>query len=386
MECLDVSSLVGKRKDNLKPKIIIALNAAWNLYNFRSGLILFLLRNGFDVIGVAPEDNYAAKVKALGCRFIKVKMSPKGLNPLQDVGLLFQYYKIFRYEKPDVFLGFTIKPNIYGSMVAHLLKVPVINNIAGLGIVFQKNNWLTKLVLCLYSLALRKSRKVFFQNTEDQLIFLKKFKFLECKSEVLPGSGVDLQKFTLFPLKNKKPLCFLMIGRLLRDKGVAEFVDAARILKKSNLDINFSILGFLNKQDDSYIPYKLIKKWTKDGLIKYLGSSDDVRKQIADADCIVLPSYYPEGTPRVLLEAAAMGRPIITTNTKGCRNVVDDGLNGFLCAPKDSADLAKKIKKVFDLDHCSRMKMGKLGRKKIELEFDEEIVFRYYFKEISFVG
>ena len=367
----------------MKPKIIIALNAAWNLYNFRSGLILFLLKNGFDVIGIAPEDEYVPRIKALGCRFINVKMSPKGLNPWQDLRLLFQYYKILRYEKPDVFLGFTVKPNIYGSIAAHLLKIPVINNIAGLGIVFQKNNWLTKLVLSLYSLALYKSRNVFFQNKEDKLIFLKKFNFLNSKCDVLPGSGVDLKKFSPVPLKNKKNLHCLMIARLLWDKGVLEFVEAAKILRKNYLDLDFLLLGYLDNQDKSYIPYKVLKEWSKGGLIKYLGSSDDVRKHIAKADCIVLPSYYPEGTPRVLLEAAAMGRPIITTNTKGCRNVVDDGLNGYLCRPKDSADLAEKIIKVFELDYDARRKMGELGRKKVEQEFDEAVVCSKYLREIS---
>jgi glycosyltransferase involved in cell wall biosynthesis len=375
--------MVRKRKKYLKPKIIIALNAAWNLYNFRSGLISFLLKNDFDVVGIAPEDEYVPRVKALGCRFINVKMSPKGLNPFQDIRLLFQYYKIFRSEKPDFFLGFTVKPNIYGSIIAHLLKVPVINNIAGLGIVFQKNNLLTKFVLCLYCLALKNSRKVFFQNADDRHIFVKKFKFLKSKSGTLPGSGVDLKKFSLVPLKNKKTVNFLMIARLLSDKGVIEYVEAARILKNSNKKVEFLLLGYLDQNDKSYVTYKQLQQWTSDRLIKYLGSSDDVRIQIEQADCIVLPSYYPEGTPRVLLEAAAMGRPLITTNTKGCRNVVDDGLSGFICAPKDSADLAEKIKKVVELDHYSRTKMGELGRKKIEQEFDEAIVCRKYLREIS---
>lgn len=382
MECLDVSGMVRKRKKHLKPKIIIGLNAAWNLYNFRSGLILFLLKNGFDVVGIAPEDEYTPRVKALGCRFINVKMSPKGLNPWKDVQLLYQYYKIFKYEKPDVFLGFTVKPNIYGSIIAHLLKIPVINNIAGLGIVFQKNNWLTKLVFFLYRLALSKSQKVFFQNAEDHFMFVKRFKFLEDKSGILPGSGVDLKKFSSVPLRSNQSLKFLMIARLLMDKGVVEYVEAARILKNCNFKVEFLLLGFMDRSDKSYVSCRQLQQWTDDRLIKYLGSSDDVRVQIEQADCIVLPSYYPEGTPRVLLEAAAMGRPLITTNTKGCRSVVDDGLNGFICAPRNCLDLANKIKQFVHLDHCSRKKMGELSRKKIVNEYDESIVFKEYFKEI----
>jgi glycosyltransferase involved in cell wall biosynthesis len=369
-------------------KIVICLNTAWNLVNFRAGLIRALVAAGYEVVAVAPEDKYAAGLKALGCRFVSMHMENGGANPVQDALLTWRFFRLFADERPDVYLGYTVKPNVYGSLAAHILRIPVINNIAGLGVVFGKSGLLVKIVCTLYRLALGRSAKVFFQNNDDRQLFISGALVSAEITDLLPGSGVDLNRFTVTALPSSTATAvkfrFLMISRMLWEKGVSEFVEAAKLIRTQWPQAECCLLGFLDVQNPG-----AISRTQMDGLvasgITYLGTSDDVRVEIAKADCIVLPSYYREGTPRTLLEAAAMARPIITTDAVGCREVVDDGLNGFLCKIRDAEDLAKKMVKILSLPPALRLEMGLQGRAKMVAEFDEQIVIKKYLSAIEVI-
>lgn len=363
-------------------RVVIAVNSTWNLLNFRSGLIRALVASGYEVVAVAPPDAYVPELTVLGCRFVPLSIDHQGTHPGRDLLLLWRFYILFRHERPDIYLGYTVKPNVYGSLAAHILGIPVVNNITGLGAVFIKDSWLTHVVRVLYRLALSRSAKVFFQNNDDRQIFILGGLVTPSITDRLPGSGIDLTKFTPSPLPGRSPLRFLLIARMLWDKGVGEFVDAARILKCRGINADFCLLGFLDVQNPAAICRKQMDDWVEEGVVRYLGVSKDVRTEIELADCVVLPSYR-EGTPRTLLEAAAMGRPIVTTNSAGCRDVVDDGINGYLCQLKDAKDLADKMYIVASLSSEAREIMGYRSRKKVENEFDERTVINKYLEAIS---
>lgn len=366
----------------MKPKIVIALNTSWNLVNFRTGLISSMLNAGYDVIALAPRDEFSERLVQMGCTFIHIPIDNQGTHPVKDFLLCYRFYKVLRQVRPVIFLGYTVKPNIYGSLAAHLLQIPVINNIAGLGAAFINQTWLTVVVRALYRLALARSAKVFFQNNDDKQLFILDGLVKEQQTGLLPGSGIDLNKFTPVPPSNREPLRFLLIARMLWDKGIGEFVGAARILRNAGIEAEFCLVGFLDVQNPTAISRAQMDEWESEGIVQYLGESHDIRQVIAQADCIVLPSYR-EGTPRVLLEAAAMAKPIITTDAVGCREVLDDGVNGYLCRPRDAKDLAEKLIKMLSLSDSERQKMGESGRRKMEREFDEQLVINEYLASIS---
>jgi len=362
-------------------KIIICLNTAWNLMNFRAGLIRALLAAGHEVVAVAPNDKYATSLNALGCRFVPLHMENGGTNPVQEALLTWRFVRLFARERPDIYLGYTVKPNVYGSLAAHMMRIPVINNIAGLGAVFIKDGWLVRVVRWLYRTALKRSAKVFFQNDDDRILFISDGLVRAEVTELLPGSGIDLNRFTPAFTTAVDDVSakfrFLLIARMLRDKGVGEYVETARLLRQRWPQAEFCLLGFVDVQNPAAISRAEMDAWVAEGVVNYLGVSDDVRIQIATADCVVLPSYR-EGTPRTLLEAAAMARPIITTDAVGCREVVDDGVNGYLCKVRDALDLAEKMERMLSLSPRQRSEMGQRGRDKMVAEFDEKIIIRKY--------
>lgn len=381
----------------MKGKVIIALNTAWNLYNFRAGLIRTLIAEGYEVVAIAPSDEYAGRLSELGCRFVPLAMDNGGTHLGRDLTLLWRFYRLLRRERPSVFLGYTVKPNVYGSLAAHALGIPVVNNIAGLGAVFINDSWLTRLVRGLYRVALSRSAKVFFQNEDDRQLFVEWRLVQQEVTDRVPGSGLDLTRFSpgaasdsvtpsACPAGSRKvnsgEFLFLLIARMLWDKGVGEYVAAARILKRSVTGVDFCLLGFVDVQNPAAISREQMEEWVIEGVVKYLGISDDVQRHIAAADCVVLPSYR-EGLSRTLLEAAAMGCPIITTDVVGCREIVDDGVNGLLCRPRDAADLAEKMRRMITLSSEERAEMGRRGRDKVEREFDERIVIGKYLKAIA---
>ena len=370
-------------------KVVIVLNTVWNVVNFREGLVRALVAAGHDTLVVAPPDGYVARLVQLGCRYVPLNMDNQGTHFVRDLLMVLRLIKLFMRERPDIFLGYTVKPNVYGSLAANLVGVPVVNNVAGLGSVFIDNNFLTLLVRLLYRVAFSRSKKVFFQNKEDRQLFIDGSLLSSGVTDSLPGSGVDLEKFYFQPAvstgKSGK-LRFLLIGRMLYDKGVAEFVEAARVLHKRWPEAECSLLGFVDLPSPSAISLSQINEWVAEGHIRYLGESDDVRCDIALADCIVLPSFYREGVPHSLLEAAAVGRPLITTDTVGCRDVVEEGKNGFLCKPHDAQDLAEKMERMLLLSEEERYAMALYGRKKMEREFDEKIVIEKYMEVIESIN
>ena len=383
MGCVDVSGLAGGL--SLKStKLVIASNSAWSIVNFRAGLIRAMVDVGYEVVAVASPDEYVARLPELGCRYLPLKIDSKGTHPGRDLLLLWRLWRLLRLERPDGYLGYTVKPNVYGSLAARALDIPVINNITGLGVAFIRKNWLKLLVRGLYRLALARSAMVFFQNEDDRRLFIEDGLVQPKKTDRLPGSGIDVERFKLTPLpEHGNQFRFLLVARMLWDKGVGEYVEAARTVKRCFHNADFCLLGFLDVQNPSAISRCQMDAWIAEGVVRYLGESDDVRAEIADADCIVLPSYYREGIPRTLLEAAAMGRPIITTDAVGCREVVDDGVNGFLCRVRNEEDLAEKMQWMLTLSLEERSEMGRRGREKIEREFDERLVIDRYLEVIS---
>ena len=361
-------------------RVVLAINSAWNIANFRSGLIRGLQADGWEVVAMAPRDAHVARIEALGCRFVELPMRGDGTNPWHDVMLYRRYKAALAAEQPTAFLGFTIKPNTFGSLAAHSLAIPVINNIAGLGTAFIRTNWLTAVARTLYRWALRRSHKVLFQNDEDRHYFIDSGLVDRARTARVPGSGVDLAAFAPVAMPLRAPgeaLRLLFVGRMLRDKGLLELAQAARLLKAQDIRVDIDLLGFLDAANRTAIGRDEIDAWQREGLLHYLGSCDDVRPYIAAADAVVLPSYR-EGVPRTLLEAAAMGRPLIASDAVGCRDAVDNGVNGFLARVGDAADLAAQIARFVALGETERQAMGRASRVKVERGFDERIVVDTY--------
>lgn len=360
-------------------RLLFVVNSAWNLVNFRSGLIQALVADGHEVLACAPADEWAPRLPGLGCRFLPMPMDAQGTHPLRDAALFIRLCSLIRQEEPDVLLAYTVKPNVYASLAAQWVGgVAVVNNIAGLGATFIQTSWVTRVVMGLYRLALARSHTVFFQNRDDRDLFQAQRLVQSSQAELLPGSGVDLQRHRPRPPRSPDGrVRFLMVSRLLWDKGIGELVQAARLLKASRPHVQIELLGFLDVQNPSAIQRADVQGWEAEGVLHYLGASDDPRPYMAASDCVVLPSYR-EGTPRSLLEAAAMGKPVITTDVPGCRTVVDDGITGRLCRARDAVDLADKIAEMADAGEDARVAMGRAGRLKMEREFDEHRVIEAY--------
>jgi glycosyltransferase involved in cell wall biosynthesis len=340
-----------------------------------------LLAEGHEVHTVAPIDSYTQKLVEAGCIHHDVRMDSRGANALRDFGLVLEFWSIYRHIRPDVILHFTIKPNIYGTLAATMLKIPVINNVCGLGTVFLKKGLVSKIAMALYRWAFRYPKKVFFQNADDRQLFIERKLVPTGIADLVPGSGVDLRRFVPGTSGKNEKFTFLLISRLITDKGVLEFIDAVKELKAKGVNAHFQLLGQKDPQHKRGIKLATIDEWINSGIVEYLGTTDDVRQFINKADCVVLPSYR-EGTPRTLLEAASSAKPIVATDVPGCHHVVVDNFNGLLCKMKDSADLAQKMETMAGLDKEVLEQMGANGRKKMELEYSEDFVISKYIAAI----
>jgi glycosyltransferase involved in cell wall biosynthesis len=372
----------------MTPTVVIAANDGWNIVNYRAGLIVAFQEAGLKVAVLAPDGPHSAAIRRLGADFHSVAMNPRGKSPLADLGVTVRYIRALRAIRPAAFLGFTAKPNIYGSLAAQLCGVPVINNISGLGAVFAKRNWLTGLVSMLYRLALGRSATVFFQNRDDLALFEGTGLARSSQAALVPGSGVDVDRFAPREAKEAgEPFVFLLVARLLWDKGIGEFVEAARRLKaRSGTAVRFQILGIIEPRSSAAVSEAQLHAWVDEGIIDFLGAAQDVRPALAGADCVVLPSYYREGVPRVLLEASSMALPVITTDSPGCREAVDDETTGFLCEPRSADSLRSAMERMVALPADDRRKMGAAGRVKMEREYREEIVHRAYLDALGKLG
>jgi len=362
--------------------ILISSNYAWTIFNFRMGLIKRLKDEGFKVVVLTEFDGYESKILKEVDEVIPLFISRKGINPFIDVITIFSYIKAILYVKPCTILLFTVKPVIYGSIASKLTKVKSISMITGLGTAFIKNSWLTGLVKYLYRKSLSSSPTTFFQNTSDRDLFLE-HKLINPNSwKITPGSGIDLDKFKYSEQLDKGELIFLFVGRILKDKGIIEFINAAKIIKKKFPYIRFQLLGPTATENRTAISSREMKEWVDDGVIEYLGVTDDISYFLKRASCIVLPSYR-EGTSRALLESAAVGRPLIASDVPGCKEIIDDKKSGFLCKVRDHKDLASKIENMVKLSYEERVLMGKNGRLKIENEYNQDIVSDLYIEAIK---
>jgi glycosyltransferase involved in cell wall biosynthesis len=358
--------------------ILITVNAAWNVLNFRRPIVAAMIADGHRVTVLAPRDDSVATLESLGCRFLPLEMSVKGLNPLQDIKLIGRMRKVFRAQKPDAIFSYTVKNNIFGALAARPLGIPFIPNVTGLGTAFLSGGFLQRIAEGLYRRAFRNLGVIFFQNEDDRDLFLERRLVTAEQVRLLPGSGIDLTHFaaTDYPPESDAPI-FLMIARLLRDKGVLEYVAAARKVKSDHPSARFQLLGAVDAANRTAIDAATVKSWQEAGVIAYLGSADDVRPHIAAAHCVVLPSYR-EGAPRTLIEAAAMARPLIATDVPGCRSVVDDGVTGYLCKVRDGDDLARSIDAFLALPQAEKARMGLAGRARMTTSFDQAIVVEAY--------
>lgn len=360
-------------------KILILTNNYVGLYSFRKEVVKALIEKGHNVFVSAPVDEKTKDVESLGCNIIDTQFNRKGTNPIKDLSLMLRYRRLLKEVKPNVVLSYTIKPNLYGGMACQICHVPQLVNITGLGSAVENPGWLQKLTILLYKIGLRKTHTVFFQNNANREFCLKHGMVKGGQNVLLPGSGVNLEYHSLqdYPAK-AEPIKFMFISRLLKEKGIEQYFAAAEVIKKNHPTAEFHIVGWC---EDAYS--KRLKELQDKGIIIYHGPVGDVRPMIGMANCTVHPSFYPEGMSNVLLESCAAGRPIITTDRPGCGEVVDDGVNGFVVKQQDADDLVEKIERFFSLPYEQKKQMGQNARKKVEREFDRQIVIDAYMKEID---
>lgn len=356
-------------------KILILANNDIGLYKFRKELIEELLKDSQVFISL-PKGEFVKELVNLGCVFIETNISRRGTNPSTDLRLMFEYKKILNRVKPDVVLSYTIKPNVYGGMMCRLTKTSYIANITGLGTAVENGGVLQSITIFLYKLALKNASCVFFQNKENAE-FINSKGIIKGNQKIIPGSGVNLDHYEVFDYPDDNVINFLFISRVMKQKGIDQFIDAAKYIREKYPNTRFHILGFC---EESY--EEKLKGLHEKGIIVYHGMQSDVRKFHQISHCTVHPTYYPEGMSNVLLESAACGRPIITTNRSGCKEIVDDGINGYVVEQQNSRDLIEKVEKFLALTSEEKRQMGLIGRAKVEREFDRQIVINEYIEVI----
>lgn len=339
---------------------------------------------GHRILVIAPDDDYSADLMEAGCKFIPIRLNNKTANPFADISFFTTLKKLYAVHKPDFIFHYVAKPNIYGSLAAASNRIPSVAVITGLGYPFAKRNWLFFVMKLLYTFSLRKAKEVWFLNNEDAKVFIaEKIVGIE-KMKVMPGEGINTRHFARDPKsKVNRVFTFIMSTRLLKSKGIMIYADAARILRKKNYDVRFQLLGFFEDQHPDSIAQSDIDRWQTEGLIEYKGFARDVRPYLSNAHCFVFPSFYNEGIPRCLMEAAAMELPVITSSSRGCRDVVLNNESGFLCRLQDPFDLADKMEKMINLPEADRIAMGKTGRHLVVNKFDMQRITEEYFNTLQ---
>lgn len=360
-------------------KILVLANFGMGLYNFRKELLEELIKQNNDVYISLPNDEYVPKFKKIGCKFIDTSLDRRGTNPLADLKLLLNYIRIIKNIKPDVVLTYTIKPNVYGGIACAITKTPYITNITGLGTSVENKGLIQKFTLMLYKLGLKKASCVFFQNKTNRMFF-KNNKLIESKTRLIPGSGVNLEqhKYEEYP-KNDEMIRFLFIGRIMKAKGIEELLEAAKLVKEKYPNVQFDLIG---GTEENY--NEIIDKLERLDIIKYHGQQIDVHAFIKKSHATILPSYH-EGLANVLLESASSGRPVLASKIPGCIETYEDSLTGFGFEAMNVGSLVEAIIKFINLPYDEKREMGIAGRRKMENEFDRNIVINAYLQEINLI-
>ncbi len=360
-------------------RIAVVSNTSWYLVNFRRNLIRALMADGHEVIAVSPDEGHAKRLIESGIRHVAVPISGSGTRWQAELGSVLALRRAFARERVELVLSNTPKGNLYSALACMSLGIRFVPNVSGLGRAFIQTSFATRVARLLYRVTFRHAQHVFFQNLDDQAIFLKAGLVSADRCERLPGSGVDVERFqaTDWPVRPADAPVFLLVARMLWDKGVGEFVEAARAVRQQFPAAQFRLLGFADVDNPAAIDRVTLNAWQAEGIADYLGATDDVRPHIADADVVVLPSYR-EGVPRTLLEAAAMSRPVITTDAPGCRDTVVDGETGLLCRVRDADDLARAMLDYARTPIDDRQAMGRRGRDRVVRDFNEQAVISRY--------
>lgn len=360
-----------------KKRILFLANHFITLYSFRKEMINAMVRQGHELYLSLPKSDENKYFEDLGCHIIETEIDRRGVNPIKDIRLILFYKKMIPQVNPDIIFSYTIKPNIYGTLVSNG-KYRQVCNITGTGATFLKHSLVSSICEVLYKLSIKRCYKVFFQNTGDRDFFIKEG-LVKNNYAMLPGSGCNLQQHTFKPLPEGNEIRFIFIGRVMKLKGIDQYLQAAEIIRKKYPNTKFFIAGW-NEQPD-YM--RLVEDAQKAGWVEYIGFRKDIDQWIEKCHCTILPSHGGEGVPNVLLESAATGRICIGSKINGTMDVIEDGKTGFLFNTGDGEDLARKIEKFILLSPELRSAMGRAGREKVEHEFDRRIVVNAYMKEIT---
>lgn len=361
-------------------KILILGNYANGLYLFRKEVLSFFLEKGYETVVSVPPDENCDKLKVLGVRLIPTAFERRGNNPVHDGRLFLRYLRLLKEEKPDVALTYTIKPNLYGALACRIKKVPCLVNITGLGTALEQQGLLERVLLKFYRVATKKASCVFFQN-EGNRQFMLGHKIGINRDRLLPGSGVNLKEHPFSPYPSEeKGLIFLAVLRIMKDKGIEEYLEAAKKITEIYSDTHFYLAGEYEEETRAYYQ-PILEELTAKGTIRYLGHIDNMPEVMAGSHVIVHPSYH-EGLSNVLLEAAACGRPVLASNIPGCRETLKQGETGLLFEPRSTDSLVDVIRAILECTEAERREMGEKGRAYIESEFDRNKVIDAYMEEI----
>lgn len=359
-------------------KILLIANDSTYVYNLRKEVIQALITNGDQVTVVCEKKQHTQELAEIGCHLHFLSVARHGKNPLKDLTLLRTYRTILKRECPDVVLTYNIKPNVYAGMACAALHIPYLVNVCGLGTPVEVPGLLQILTVNLYKMGVRKASCVFFQNSENEAFFNQRH-VAPGRHRLLPGSGVNIHQYRLLPYPQGNTVEFLFISRVMKEKGIDQYLQAAQTIRKTHPETVFHVIGGCD--DPAY--QAELDALQQQGIIQYHGHQKDMLPFQKISACTIHPTYYPEGMSNVLLESAACGRPLITTDRSGCREIVEDGINGFICRQKDSVDLIKQIEKFLALTWEQRKAMGQAARRKVEREFDRQIVVEAYLEEIQ---
>lgn len=365
-----------------KNAVLILVNHEVVIYNFRLELVEQLLEAGYEVHISSPYGERIDELRAIGAVCHDIRIDRHGMNPKDEIEIFNSYRKLIRNICPVIVLGYTIKPNIYGAMASRITHVPFVANITGLGMAVENGGWKQKIAIMLYKAAFTKVQCVFFQNRENMRFFLRKG-ITNGRHILLPGSGVNLERYQVTPLpfcsngKKGEPVRFAFVSRIMKEKGIDQYLAAAEEITARFLAVEFHVCGFCEDEYEGKL-----KELSTKGVVIYHGMIRNVADLMSQVHCIIHPTYYPEGMSNVLLESCACGRAIITTNRSGCREIVRDGVNGYIVPEKNTEALVGVIERFMSLSQNEKERMGLEGRKLVEKKYDRQIVVNAYMDEV----